>query len=137
LLTCDPTVHYGISIISAAEIDQLNILQATLKAMHQAVEALDITPDCLLIDGNHAIAYQQVAVEAVIGGDGKSLAIAAASILAKETRDRLMLELHQSFPHYGFDRHKGYGTAQHLAALKLHGPSPIHRFSFAPLRNNE
>ncbi|HNE38762.1 ribonuclease HII [Accumulibacter sp.] len=127
---------WAVGQASAAEIDQVNILQATLLAMQRAVSALAdqyrLHPVRVLIDGNRCpvLAYP---VEAVIGGDGKLACIAAASILAKTVRDRQMCELHAAFPIYGFARHKGYPTAQHLAALRAHGPSPEHRRSFAPV----
>lgn len=137
LLISHPGVSYGIGIVSADEIDKINILQATLAAMSRAVADLPVNkrPDYLLIDGNAALKQADIPNEAVIGGDAKSLSIAAASIIAKETRDRLMLEFHAKWPHYGFDKHKGYGTAKHLDALRNHGPCPIHRLSFAPVRS--
>ena len=115
--------------LSAAEVDRLNPLRAALSAMVQAVAGLDPPPALVLADGNFAPAVP-MPVQAVVRGDGLSLSIGAASILAKVTRDRLMLEWHARYPHYGFDRHKGYGTAEHLAALRRHGPSPCHRLSF-------
>lgn len=135
-LISDASVKYGIGIISPEEIDRINIYQATLQAMLKALAALAVLvkPEYILVDGNVAPPYEIIPAEAVVGGDRRSLAIAAASIIAKETRDRIMLEMHQTYPEYGFDRHKGYGTARHLEALSLHGPTPIHRFSFAPLK---
>lgn len=129
------SVKYGIGIVSSEEIDRINIYQATFQAMLKALAALaaSITPDYILVDGSFAPKYEQIPSEAVVGGDGRSLTIAAASIIAKETRDRIMLELHQTYPDYGFDRHKGYATPEHLKTLKLLGPSPVHRFSFAPV----
>jgi ribonuclease HII len=114
------------------EIDQINILQATLLAMQRAVAALKITPQLALIDGNASpkLACQ---VKTLIGGDLIEPAISAASIIAKVTRDNVMKKLDEQFPQYGFAQHKGYGTAIHMAALKKHGPSPIHRRSFAPV----
>ena len=103
-----------------------------LKAL--AALAVLVKPEYILVDGNVALSYEQIPAEAVVGGDRRSLAIAAASIIAKETRDRIMLEIHQTYPEYGFDRHKGYSTPKHLHALSLLGPTPIHRFSFAPLK---
>lgn len=136
MLTTDPRVKYGIGIISAQDIDTLNIYHAGLQAMLKAVLALDqiLKPDLLLVDGRAAIAHETTPSETVVGGDGKSLAIAAASILAKETRDRIMQEFHVKWPEYGFDRHKGYSTAYHLEMLQKLGPTPIHRRSFAPVR---
>jgi ribonuclease HII len=118
---------------SVEEIDRLNILQATMLAMKRAVEGLRLMPALVLVDGNRLPALK-VAAEAVVGGDAKVPAISAASILAKVTRDRLCAQMHLQHPQYGFDAHKGYPTAEHLQALFLHGPSPIHRHSYAPVQ---
>jgi len=115
------------------EIDTINILQATLLAMQRAVAGLAVRPVEVLIDGNRCPALE-VSARAIVGGDATVAEISAASILAKTTRDAGMVELHAVYPHYGFDRHKGYGTAAHLAALRRHGPTPAHRKSFAPVR---
>ncbi len=125
---------FHIVLVSAAEIDRLNILQATFQGMRQAVAGVAHLARSARIDGNKVPPGLCVPGQFLIGGDGKDAAIAAASILAKVTRDRYMLDLHQRLPHYGFDRHKGYGTAAHLAALQLHGPCDEHRYSFAPVR---
>lgn len=117
---------------SVEEIDRLNILQATLLAMQRAVLGLRLKPAKVLVDGNRLPALDVLA-EAVVSGDALVPAISAASILAKVTRDRLLLNLHEQFPGYGFDRHKGYGTAQHLLALRTLGPLDAHRRSFAPV----
>ncbi len=117
---------------SVEEIDRLNILQATMLAMRRAVQGLRLKPAKVLVDGNR-LPPLEVLAEAIVGGDAKVAAISAASILAKVTRDRQLIELHQRHPEYGFDRHKGYGTADHLAALRRHGPLPVHRRSFAPV----
>jgi ribonuclease HII len=117
---------------SVDEIDRLNILHATMLAMQRAVQGLRLKPVKVLVDGNRLPPLDVVA-EAIVQGDAKVQAISAASILAKVTRDRLLDELHAQHPQYGFDRHKGYGTAQHLAALRAHGPLPVHRRSFAPV----
>ncbi|WP_133596399.1 ribonuclease HII [Tepidicella xavieri] len=117
---------------SVEEIDRLNILQATLLAMRRAVEGLRLKPQLVLVDGNR-LPVLPMRAEAIVQGDARVQAISAASILAKVTRDRLMDELHAQYPDYGFDRHKGYGTAQHLAALHRWGPCPAHRRSFAPV----
>ncbi len=117
---------------SVEEIDTLNILQATLLAMRRAVQGLRLKPVKVLVDGNR-LPPLDVLAEAIVQGDAKVQAISAASILAKVTRDRLLDALHTQHPQYGFDRHKGYGTAQHLAALREHGPLPVHRRSFAPV----
>jgi ribonuclease HII len=115
------------------EIDTLNIFQATLLAMQRAVSALSIVPDEALIDGLHCPALACTAT-AVVGGDASVAAISAASIIAKVTRDRIMLALHLDFPEYGFAQHKGYPTAAHVAALERCGASSVHRRSFAPVR---
>ncbi len=132
-LITDPTILYAIGIIHAPEIDRVNIYQATILAMWQAVHQLSAKPDCLLVDGMN-LPNSSVPSVKIIKGDQLSLSIAAASIIAKETRDRLMRDYHQQWPAYGFEQHKGYGTAQHLAALEQHGPCPIHRYSFDPLK---
>lgn len=118
---------------SAQEIDQLNILQASLLAMRRAVEGLRLKPHRVLVDGNRLPTLKMPA-EAIVGGDATVAAISAASILAKVHRDRLCLPLHEAHPQYGFDRHKGYPTQDHLAALREHGACAAHRRSFAPVR---
>ena len=122
-------VSYGIAFAKVEEIEEKNILEATFLAMNRAIEKLSVKPALALIDGNR---NKGIAVPSrcVIGGDGKCADIAAASILAKVTRDHVMLELAEKYPQYGFDRHKGYGTAAHYAAIREFGPSPIHRMSF-------
>ncbi len=126
------TSQFGIGIVDAATIDEINILQATYLAMLRALAALKIPPQLALVDGNRAPKFSCPA-QTIIGGDGKSLSIAAASILAKVTRDRMMVELDQQFPHYGFAAHKGYGTAVHAAALARFGAIAAHRKSFKPV----
>ncbi len=115
--------------VEAPEVDRLNPLKAALLAMRQAVAALSLRPALALVDGNQRPELD-IPVQTVVKGDAKSLAIGAASIMAKVTRDRIMLDWHARHPQYGFDRHKGYGTAVHLKALRLHGPCPGHRRSF-------
>ena len=122
----------GVGVASAAEIDDINILQATYLAMSRAVEGLGLRVDLALVDGNRAPPLL-CKVETIIGGDGKSLSIAAASIIAKVTRDRMMVELGLANPVYGFARHKGYGTAAHMEALKKYGVCHEHRKSFKPI----
>jgi len=117
---------------SVEEIDRLNILQATMLAMQRAVQGLRLKPNKVLVDGNR-LPLLEVLAEAVVSGDALVPAISAASILAKVTRDRLLNELHALHPGYGFDRHKGYGTAQHMLALQSLGPLVAHRRSFAPV----
>jgi ribonuclease HII len=123
----------GVGVASVSEIDRLNILHAALLAMQRAVTQLAVCADLVLVDGNRLPRLPYPA-QAVIGGDGRSLSIAAASIVAKVTRDRMMQEYEARFPGYGFAQHKGYCTADHMAALERLGPSPIHRRSYAPVR---
>ena len=118
---------------SVEEIDSINILQATMLAMRRAVEGLRLLPAKVLVDGNR-LPVLRVPAEAIVKGDALVAAISAASILAKVTRDRQCLAMHEAHPQYGFASHKGYGTAEHLAALREHGASPWHRTSFAPVR---
>ena len=122
----------SIAEASVQEVDSLNILQATLLAMRRAVDGLRLKPVKVLVDGNR-LPVLEVRAEAIVQGDALVPAISAASILAKVHRDRLCVRLHEQYPQYGFDRHKGYGTAVHLQALSEHGPSPWHRSSFAPV----
>ncbi len=122
----------SIAEASVEEIDEINILQATLLAMKRAVEGLRLKPSKVLVDGNR-LPVLDVLAEAIVKGDSKVQAISAASILAKVHRDRWCQDLHAQYPHYGFDGHKGYGTAAHLQALREHGATPWHRKSFAPV----
>lgn len=126
----------GVGIADAAAIDRINILQATRQAMLEATQDLAMLPDCLLIDGITTIA-SQLPQQTIKQGDSRSASIAAASIIAKVTRDRMMLEYDQLYPSYGFARHKGYGSAFHLAALLQHGPCPIHRLTFAGVKERK
>ncbi|MCX5916625.1 MAG: ribonuclease HII [Deltaproteobacteria bacterium] len=119
----------GVGIVEAEEIDRLNILQASLKAMELALQDLSLSPDCLLIDGLYTLRLP-LNQQAIIKGDGRCLSIAAASIVAKVTRDRLMVDYHERYPQYNFARHKGYGTREHLQAIREHGCCPLHRQSF-------
>ena len=127
ILSCGAAV--GIGMVEAAEIDRINILQATFQAMIMAIADLQIPPDFLLIDGPYKLPLP-IGQQGIKRGDQRSLSIAAASIVAKVHRDRLMSDYHQQYPAYGFDRNKGYGTAQHLTALERHGPCPLHRLTF-------
>ena len=129
----DGSLGWAIGQASVDEIDQLNILQASLLAMRRAVEALPVVPTLARVDGNQAPRLA-CGVELIVGGDATEACISAASILAKVERDRMMRALHSLHPEYGFDRHKGYGTALHLESLKRHGPCSEHRRSFAPVR---
>ncbi len=124
---------WAIGEASVEEIDQINILQATFLAMRRAIEGLSLVPAHALIDGNRVPPGLICSAEAIVKGDAKEPAISAASILAKTHRDAQLLELDRLYPQYGFARHMGYPTAAHLEALRLHGPSPMHRRSFAPV----
>ena len=126
---CAEAVSYGIAFASVEEIEQLNILEATFLAMNRAIAQLSPQPELALIDGNRDKGIA-VASRCIVKGDARCADIAAASILAKVSRDRLMLELAGQYPQYHFERHKGYGTKQHYEALRTHGPSPVHRMSF-------
>jgi ribonuclease HII len=128
--------RFSVAQCSEAEIDEINILQATMLAMTRAVEGLDAVPDHVLVDGNRLPKWGYSA-EAVIGGDALHPCISAASIIAKEFRDRLMIAAAEQYPQYGWERNKGYGTAEHLAALRQYGPTPLHRRSFAPVSQME
>lgn len=125
---------WAIARAEVAEIDSLNILQASLLAMRRAVAALNQRPDLILIDGNQCPAHLPCEARAIIKGDQSVEAISAASILAKVARDEAMEQLDQQYPHYGFAKHKGYGTKSHLLALAKHGACAIHRRSFAPVK---
>ena len=124
--------RWGIGEASVAEIDSINILQATFLAMTRAVEALGFEPGEILVDGNRLPRWRYSA-RAIVGGDASHPCISAASILAKEHRDRFMVAASRDFPGFGWESNMGYGTAQHLAALRKHGPTPLHRASFAPV----
>ena len=132
---------WAVAVVSPQEIDRINIFQATMEAMTRCVRDLvaqfDSAPEVVLIDGNqtpeHRCAEWNWPARAIVGGDGIEPAIGAASIIAKEWRDRIMIEAAQEHPHYGWERNKGYGTAQHMEALRVHGPCDLHRQSFAPV----
>lgn len=124
---------YKVSLREPADIDRTNILRASLRAMEQAVEGLHLPPDLLLVDGPHPLATS-TPQETLIGGDRRSASVAAASILAKVTRDHIMRKLEACYPGYGFASHKGYSTRRHLEALRRLGPSPAHRLSFRGVR---
>jgi ribonuclease HII len=128
----DRALCWGVGIATVAEIDEINILWATMLAMTRAVEAL--SHDCahVLVDGNRCPQWRWAST-AIVEGDAKCLSIAAASILAKEERDRMMIAAATDYPHYGWETNKGYGSAKHMAALRDHGPTPLHRRSFAPV----
>jgi len=122
-------ISYGIGYASHEEIDKINILQATYLAMERALAQLSVRPDLALIDGNRAKDFG-IPVKTVVKGDSLSASIAAASVLAKVSRDDLLLKLAEEYPQYGFEIHKGYGTKAHYEALRAHGPSPVHRMTF-------
>ena len=136
MLTVRADIHWGIGQADVAEIDRLNILRATHLAMARAVVALPRKPDQALVDGL-PVRGRTVPHTALVAGDTLSLSIAAASIIAKVTRDRLMTALDAEYPQYGFARHKGYGVREHLEALRNHGPSPVHRRSFQPVAQTQ
>lgn len=129
-------IAFGVGQASVAEIDELNIYRAAQLAMERAIGALGVKPDFLLTDAMPLPALKAIPQKPLVHGDALSLSIAAASIIAKVTRDRLMGELHQQYPAYGFEGHKGYGTEEHLKALEDHGPCPEHRLSFGPVMEN-
>jgi ribonuclease HII len=133
LITTNPEVRHAIAQVGVEMIDRINIRQAAWRAMDRALAQLDPKPQHVLVDGLKIkwLAYPQTAL---VGGDARSYSIAAASVLAKVTRDRLMREMDKVYPEYGFAEHKGYATPQHYAAIEKHGPCPIHRRSFAPFR---
>lgn len=135
LIACGE-VEYAIAQIDSIRIDEINILRATHQAMNAALTELAPQPQHALVDGR-PVKTLHVPQTAIIKGDARSYSIAAASVLAKVTRDRLMLEFDRQWPVYGFAEHKGYGTARHLAAIAAHGPCPIHRKSFAPMKPKE
>ncbi|SFG40240.1 RNase HII [Desulfotomaculum arcticum] len=127
-------LDWAVGVATVGEIEMLNIHHASMLAMLRAVGGLGIKPGFLLVDGKFELPDTNIAQKAVVGGDGLCPSIAAASVVAKVTRDRLMEILHLLYPEYGFDRHKGYGTAFHLAALSEFGPCPVHRRDFAPVK---
>jgi len=124
---------YGVGAVFPEEIDRINILQASFEAMRQAIAQLDEAPDFVLVDGNKEIPGLSLPQQAIIGGDGKVVVIACASIIAKVTRDRMMCEYHAQYPQYGFDRHKGYPTPEHRRMIERYGALDIHRKSFTLL----
>lgn len=126
---CEHAQAWAVAAVDEKEIDRINILNARMKAMELAIRGLSITPEYALIDGNCSRGIT-LPNETIVGGDGSSASIAAASILAKVSRDRFMTELDARYPEYGFARHKGYGTKAHYEALRKYGPSPVHRLTF-------
>ena len=136
ILTAHPEIRYAVAVVDAETIDRINILQATHRAMNEALAQLQPQPQHVLVDGR-PVKSMTLPQTALVKGDSRSYSIAAASVLAKVTRDRLMLEYDAKFPGYGFAVHKGYGVPQHLAAIEKLGPCPIHRLSFAPLKQKQ
>lgn len=130
----EKALAYGIASASIEEIDEINILHASMLAMSRAVGLLSVAPEHVLVDGNRIPLNLPCPAEAVVKGDARQAAISAASILAKVTRDRDIVEASKIYPEYGFEKHKGYPTAQHLEALRQHGITPIHRRSFGPVK---
>ncbi len=130
----DQSLAWSVAWADPGEIDAVNILQATYLAMRRAVAGLRIRPDHVQVDGNGCPRLSACTVEAIVGGDASVPAISAASILAKVHRDQWMAQVHERWPAYGFDRHKGYGTGAHMEALRSNGPCAIHRWSFRPVR---
>ncbi|EKX45680.1 hypothetical protein GUITHDRAFT_48118, partial [Guillardia theta CCMP2712] len=134
-LTQSKKVTIGVSVIEHEVIDEINILQATMLGMSSAVKQLEEPPDFVLVDGNRCPSDLSAPSQAIVKGDSKCMAIAAASIIAKVTRDRIMKEHHERWPVYDFAQHKGYGTSRHVAAISKHGPCPIHRKTFEPIKS--
>ncbi|WP_100636876.1 ribonuclease HII [Marinomonas sp. ef1] len=130
----EKALAYGIASATIEEIDEINILHASMLAMSRAVALLSIVPEHVLVDGNRIPPNLPCSAEAVVKGDARQSAISAASILAKVTRDRDIVQAAKTHPEYGFEKHKGYPTAQHLEAIRLHGITPIHRRSFGPVK---
>jgi ribonuclease HII len=130
-------VAYGIGILDHTAIDEFNILKASFRAMHLAIDNMDAEPGMIIVDGNRFIPYGEVPFECIVKGDGKYIEIAAASILAKTYRDAIMYRLHEEFPAYNWKRNKGYPTAEHREAIREHGPSPYHRRSFRLLKEEQ
>jgi ribonuclease HII len=126
----ESAIAYAVAMVDESEIDRINILHASFKAMHIALDALKIIPELLLIDGNRFHAYKSIPHQCIVAGDGKYASIAAASILAKTYRDEYMTRLHEEYPHYNWKKNKGYGTKEHRAAIEIHGLCSYHRKSF-------
>lgn len=130
------SIEWGVGIVESEIIDQINILQGVKKAMRRAVKKLNKQPDFLLIDGDQTITNYPTDQKAITNADQDCLSVSAASIIAKEYRDNIMRRYAEKFPQYGFEQHKGYGTKKHRRMIKKHGASPIHRMSFAPLKDD-
>ena len=129
-------IAWAVGVVSPQEIDEMNILRASITAMHRAVDQLKVRPEALIIDGNRFYNETSLPYQCIVKGDAKYMPVAAASILAKTHRDEIMLRLHEQYPQYGWDRNKGYPTADHFSAIEQHGPSPLHRRSFSLYRQH-
>jgi ribonuclease HII len=130
-------IAWAVGIVTPKEIDEMNILRASITAMHRAVDQLKVRPEALIVDGNRFYKYQDLPHTTIVKGDGKYLAIAAASILAKTYRDDYMAELHKEFPHYGWDRNAGYPTKEHREGIRQYGTTPYHRMTFNLLGDSQ
>lgn len=133
----DKRITYATCVLSSKHVDEFNILEARKRALADAINKLSKLPQFVFVDGNFLLSRAHVPLDrqqAVVGADGKVSVVAAASIIAKQIRDNLMLHAHDKWPHYGFNQHKGYPTAAHIAALNRYGPCPIHRFSYKPVK---
>jgi len=127
--------YIGVAVCDRKTIDEINILEASLLSMKKAIKSLDVLPDIVLVDGNKEIKNLNLRQRTIIKGDSKIFCIAAASIVAKVARDKIMKRYHEQYPNYSFDKHKGYGTKLHIERLKMYGPCPIHRRTFSPVAN--
>ena len=130
-------IAWAVGIVTPKEIDEMNILRASITAMHRAIDSLKVRPEALIIDGNRFYKYHDLPHTTIVKGDGKYLSIAAASILAKTYRDDYMAELHKEFPHYGWDRNAGYPTKEHREGIRQHGTTPYHRMTFNLLGDSQ
>lgn len=130
-------IAWAVGEVTAQEIDEMNILRASITAMHRAIDQLKITPEALIIDGNRFYQYHEIPHTTIVKGDGKYLSIAAASILAKTYRDDYMIKLHEEYPYYGWDHNAGYPTKEHREGIRKHGLSPYHRLSFNQLGDGQ
>lgn len=130
-------IAWAVGIVTPKEIDEMNILRASITAMHRAIDQLKVRPEALIVDGNRFYKYQDLPHTTIVKGDGKYLAIAAASILAKTYRDDYMAELHKEFPHYGWDRNAGYPTKEHREGIRQYGTTPYHRMTFNLLGDSQ
>ena len=130
-------IAWAVALVDEKEIDEINILNASILAMHRAVDKLTVTPEFIIVDGNKFKKYGNIPHQTIVKGDSKYLSIAAASVLAKTHRDELMMKLHAEFPQYGWDRNKAYPTIKHRQAIKQYGVSPYHRLSYKLLNNTD